>query len=482
MSKALTPRAVGNLTSGAAVSAPASTPQPVNLSPTSLLIMPHLTPTIDERAVNFFFSNHVVGIDVPSRGFIDHMHAHPDYELGDNLLSSIKAVGLAGFSNAAKAPGLMVEAKKQYTSAVRHLNAALQSPVEVKKDSTLLAVMVLGIFETLAGKSENSLTAWAAHLNGAAALMKIRGPPQMATVAGRRLYGQITASLATSCLQQEIELPDHILELREELDKYVDINNLAWQNHHVLMQFTNFFAKVQKGKITNLQIILDRALELDNKLALIFSHVTQDWTFSILYTNDDPEVVYHGYYHVYQHALSAMMWNGMRTMRIMLNEIIRNMLLRGFLAKPPMFFDRKHTEQLQKSTDTLYQVSSDIIASVPQYLGYTSASNIPSPHSPFGSPEPLRRRKTGPWSESVSVNQYSPWDSVQASVPLLRTAGYQLPWALFLVGVTEMVTEPVLRWVIKTLGRVRDVLGIQQANVLAERLERTRLPSFTRKA
>ena len=443
--------------------------------------MPHLAPTIDERAVNFFFSNHVAGIDVPSRGFIDHMQTHPDYELGDNLLSSIKAVGLAGFSNVAKAPALLVEAKKQYLSAVRHLNVALQSPVEAKKDSTLMAVMVLGIFETLVGRSENSLIAWAAHLNGASALMKIRGPEQLSTLAGRRLFGQITASLATSCLQQEIEMPEHIHELRRHLGKFIDTNNLIWQNHQVLIDFTTFFARVKTGKITNLQLILTRALELDKELTLIFSRPSHDWTYSTVYTDQDPELVYTGYYHVYQHALSAMNWNGMRTMRIMLNEIIRNVLLKGFSLKPPLFVERMYTDQLQKSTDTLYQTSSDIIASVPQHLGYTSGSDANSHDSNFESREPIQPRREGQiLSGFMDTSSGFPEASASpTSVPLLRTSSYQLPWALFLVGVTDIVTEPVLRWVIKTLRLVSQCLGIQQAIVLADRLEHTRLPAFT---
>ncbi|KAL8791176.1 MAG: hypothetical protein Q9195_006015 [Heterodermia aff. obscurata] len=437
-----------------------------------------MTPTIDERAVNFFFSNHIVGVGLPSRGFIDHMHAHPDYDLDDNLLSSIKAVGLAGVSNVTKAPGLLEEAGKRYVTAVRHLNAALQSPVDVKKDTTLMAVMILGIFETLVGRSENSFVAWAAHLNGAAALMKIRGPEQMKTATARRLYGQITAMLATSCLQQDIALPEHIFELRLELDKHVNIKDITWENHRVLILFTNLHAKVKRGKLTDLQEIFNQCLELDSKLVQVFSDTTDDWKFSTIYTDEEPDLVYNGRFHVYQHAISAQMWNGMRAIRIMLNEMIRNVLLKGFSSKPPLFVHKAHTEQLQKSTDVLYEISADIISSVPQYLGYIPTENLVSPNKSFGSRETILMRNSGQmWSGFVNMNQELP-DLKTSSVPLLRTAGYQLPWALFLVGVTDIVTEPVLRWVIKILKEFTRILGIQQATVLAEKLELTRLPAF----
>ena len=481
--KAITPECSGN-----SALANQSTNRSVDGSSTSLSLLPNLTPTIDERAVAFFFSNHVLGIDSPSRGFIEYVQTDPGYDFGDSLMCSLKAVGLAGFANTAKASGIMAEAKKQYLVAVRVLNTALQSPIEAKKDSTLLAVMILGIFETLAGRTEDSLVAWAAHLNGAAALMKLRGPEQVSTIAGRRLYGQITASLATSCLGQEVGLPDHIWDLRLELEKHVDPKDISWQNHRVLLLFTNFYAKVKRKQITDLQEILDTSLSLESSLVDIFRDMPNDWTYSTVYTNKDPDIVYYGCYHVYQHALSAMMWNGMRTIRALLNEIIRNVLLTGFAMKPPMFTDAKYTKMFQISTDSLYKINFDIIASVPQHLGYTTRNtSICSPKSQFdaqfSSSEPVlpnlrneRFARLGSLPEDIS------WErSSSNSVPLLRTAGYQLPWALFLVGVTDIATEPVLRWAISMLKHISEYMGIQQATVLAEKLERERLPSFTGK-
>ena len=450
----------------------------VNLSPASLLLLPNLAPTIDERAVGFFFSNHVVGIDVSSRGFIDHLQSHPDYNLVDNLLTSIKAVGLAGFSNVTKSPSLMIEAKKNYVVAVRLINAALQSPEDVKKDTTLLAVMILGIFETLAGRSQDALVAWAAHLKGAAALIRVRGPEQLSRPAGRRLFGQLTSSLATSCLQQEVELPEHILDLRLELDRHIDPTDITWRYHRVLLLFTNFYAKVRHGKITDVQKILNRSLELDNMLTETFSDLPDDWTFSIVHTDKDPNIVYVSYYHVYHHALAAMLWNGVRTLRVLLHQIIRGVLLKGFSARPPLFVEPSFTEQLQTSTDILYQLNRDIIASVPQHLGYT-CENAPaaSPHAPFRLPEPPYPRQPRMPAGPRSTFQV-PQSNSSTTFPYLRTAGGgQLPWALFLVGVTDIVTEPVIRWVISTLRLIGQSTGVQQATVLADRLEHTRLPS-----
>lgn len=371
----------------------------------------------------------------------------------------------------------MIEAKKKYVVAVRLINAALQSPEEVKKDSTLLAIMILGIFETLASTSQDALVAWAAHLKGAAALIKVRGPEQFSRPAGRRLFGQITASLATSCLQQEVALPEHILDLRMELDRYIDPTDIIWRYHRVLILFTNFFAQVRHGEMKDVKEILNRSLELENMLIETFSDLPHEWTFSVVHSDDDPNLVYLGFYHVYHHAAAAMLWNGMRCIKILLHEIIRGVLLKGFSAKPPLFVDPSYTKQLQTSTANLYQLNNDIIASVPQHLGYPrKGKSNPAvlPHSPFRLPEPPYPRQPAGSGPIVQT----PRSNSSTTVPYLRIAGgIQLPWALYLVGITDIVTEPVLRWVISTLRLVGQITGVQQAAVLADRLDLTRLPS-----
>lgn len=398
-------------------------------------------------------------------------------------MASIKAVGLASFSNATRAPELMREAKKHYTVAVRLLNSALQSPVEIKKDTTLLAIMILGVFETLTGREEDSLIAWAAHLKGAAALMETRGPQQVSTVAGRRLYGQITSGLISVCLQQEIAIPGHILDLSREVFTYDDTNDVIWATQRVILLFTNFYAKLKHGEIVDLHEILNKSQKLEDMLIRTFVDVPRDWTFTTVYTEDNPDLIYHGCYHLYHHALAAISWNGMRTIRIMLNEIMRDTLLLGLSAEPPLFVEPKYTEQLQSSTDTLYQISFDIIASVPQYLGYAGGNSLRSPFSGISEgTESSSRGAPSSRSDHNSKGHRIPLDAVNVSVPLLRTALYNLPWVLLVVGSSGLVTEPILRWIIRTLKLISTSLGIRQATILATRLEQTRLPQVVDKA
>lgn len=57
------------------------------------------------------------------------------------------AVGLAALSLVQHCPTLTLEARKMQLRALSQIRTALADPVEVKTDSTLVAVVLLGIFE-----------------------------------------------------------------------------------------------------------------------------------------------------------------------------------------------------------------------------------------------------------------------------------------------------------------------------------------------
>lgn len=77
-------------------------------------------------------------------------------------------------------------ARKSYGHALRLTNAALRNPDEALKDTTMLSVLVLGLFEASMDHSPRGLRAWQQHINGAAELARMRGPAQFKTKPGIR--------------------------------------------------------------------------------------------------------------------------------------------------------------------------------------------------------------------------------------------------------------------------------------------------------
>jgi hypothetical protein len=387
-----------------------------------------------------------------------------------HLFASIKAVGLAGISNVANSPELMEDARKSYSTALHLVNTALKSPTDVTKDSTLLSVMVLSVFETITGHCHRSLHAWSKHISGAAALVKLRGPNQLHSRAGFRLFSQVTASLLMSCVHRELPIPGDILELRAEAARCVHAlaSDPAWRLQDVLIEFAAFRAELRDGEQNDLEAVLSKALGLDGAfLALVGeSNIPAAWRYDAIFPDRgavDRDVVFDGCYHVYKDYGVAQIWNSMRSCRILLNRTIRDTLLRGFAARPPVFVALEHTALFQGAMDALFRLQADILASVPQYLGCGDIANT------LGLSAPFDVSSLG----SLGTGSIRPCNPSSDQSPSRRASGvYFILWPLYLVGSMDITTEAGRLWVIKRLQFIGRSEGIQMAIALAGLLEK----------
>ena len=133
--------------------------------------------------------------------------------------------------------------------------------------------------------------------------------------------------------------------------------------HDTMVLVTNFRAHMRRGIISNPQERVARALEIDRAALLIYADAPNIYEYQKVYISDKPDVVFAGCYHVYQHYMAATVWNGMRTIRMMLYETIRDNLSNLHSSTSSSLIDKQYTAQYQVSTTTLYQLKSDIIAS-----------------------------------------------------------------------------------------------------------------------
>ncbi|CZS97219.1 related to negative acting factor [Rhynchosporium agropyri] len=387
-------------------------------------------PTLEERsaavfgtmAPTWFQAFDFVGVLCRS----ENLEAH--------LQASINAVGLASLANASLAPEMMAKARWDYVKALRLTNEALRSPTSVKKDSTLFSVMVLSIYEMISGTNEVSLDSWAEHVKGAAALVRLRGPEQFKHPVGQRMFLQVTSNLLLNCIQRTIPMPQHFIELRKEAEKLIDTDSPAWRLSGVLIDFTIFRAKVKDCEIVGPRIVINQALELDQRLVDEFEDLPEEWMYEIVYTSENPHLVWNGNYHVYQEYLMSHIWNAMRTSRIMLHEVIRDQLLSDSTALIPHFTTGENANRLGTSTDVMLEMQADILASVPHHT-----------------PSLLNRNTSAVFDNSRS---------------------YFVLWPLFLAGSMDLATEPIRMWAAARLRDIGESMGIRQAVVISEVLMR----------
>ncbi|KAH6711136.1 hypothetical protein DL95DRAFT_419426 [Leptodontidium sp. 2 PMI_412] len=410
-----------------------------------------LAPTIEERATGFFVANFVLGMSGPSKGYLDYLtDVTRTQVLDDGLLSSMRAVGLAGYAHSVHAPSLLKNARYEYYRALKATNAALRDPVDVKKDTTLLSIMILGIFETITGSKQSSLKDWAQHINGAAAVIKLRGPDQILTPTGRRMMITVTSSLLITCIYRGVPLPKHMQDYMEDALRLVENPDPSFRVQEMMMRFANLRSDILHKRLTDPRKILSRALELDGVLLNISSNPPPGWAYEVIYTDTYADIVYNGQYHLYYDYWMAQIWNALRILRIMLNETMRTVLLAGFSSKPPVFTETQHTAQFQVSTDVIYSLQADILYSVPQHLNIF--------------PEPAGFRDHG--IASVRLHKV-----MEEFAGVRMSGGSFLIWPLWFVGVVDVATDEMKGFVVRNLKNIAVTMGIQQAAVLARIVE-----------
>lgn len=315
-----------------------------------------------------------------------------------------------------------------------------------------------------------------------------------------------------------VELPRYVHEMNQEVQKWEDPTEPGNRFFHVHIAAIDFRAYILQHKLTDLNEIVERALEIDEDANKIFEGAGKDWEYEVMPCDQGTPGVFGQEYHIYPHLAAAQTWNWIRYIRIYIHDVLRNTLIAGFSAVPPVFAGKKYIQLLEKSTKTLYQMQADIFASMPQYLHdtpktssnwhqkctYTWAptSTKESLTTPSTGNSPASSPASGTTEEGSSSSKSSPSspntpdsrqftsnfldssiDTIPKSripatskeqLPIIRVSGgYSTLWALFIAGTTPIASPESQDYVLRTLERVSSEFGINQAKVFASAL-RTR--------
>lgn len=106
-----------------------------------------LSPSVRDVATCFFWDNYVLDDIRSGQGWLRHLPTGESLYQSPAVMAVIEAIGLASVSNIERVPALMIAARRSYSEAVSWTNTILQHPTECLADSTLAAVILLGMFE-----------------------------------------------------------------------------------------------------------------------------------------------------------------------------------------------------------------------------------------------------------------------------------------------------------------------------------------------
>ncbi|KAJ5781997.1 transcriptional regulator family: Fungal Specific TF [Penicillium psychrosexuale] len=389
-----------------------------------------LSPNADDIGVNYFLRNFVSG-QSSSRGCLNYIPSvyredgeHP------TLVTSMAAVGLVALANSTQQSDLANLARAKYTEAIRNVNVALTSPVESVKDSTLMSVISLGVFEHV---SEHK--SWVRHVQGAAALVVARGKGQFTSTATILMFNQVRADLVLACVHNEEPFPKDMIQLQEEAAKHTDASGAFW----LLGILGTRCADLLMGVRANTrQVPWPEYLEEATMMEREFQHTAMLLTAQEPYTVTQnacwaPELSYNGRVDLYKDTWAIRVWNNLRNLQMIVYEIMLYLLNKILVTDLTLTSAVRQSLKLkvQMAMQNLSMLGDDILATIPQALEFlSSASTTPSLDLPFHG--------------SVS-------------------GGYILTWCLYMVGKCPATKAETRRWIIQRLQHFGRNMGISIA-------------------
>lgn len=205
-----------------------------------------INPPIGDSVYNYFVQNFVQGSSLRNHGYLDFLFPllanqsqsqAPGGGQRDNnnnaLPMAFAATAMIAFAARQKALDLIPKAESVYLRALEATVTAIGDPDRARDNSTLACVTLLTTFEVFhrpdmttlkkqlrpSRPSHQKAEAFGSHLDGAVALMKMRGKELFQTIVGRKLFLMLRSLLASRSLCYGTPLDPELYRLTDELEQ-----------------------------------------------------------------------------------------------------------------------------------------------------------------------------------------------------------------------------------------------------------------------
>lgn len=388
-----------------------------------------LSVPLEDEAAYFFFYNFVSEDPTSATAYSQVL---PSLYRQDSPFSAlpkiIDAIGLAGIANMKHAPELMVAAGQKYARVLRSITATIQDSKEASTDQTLMAVLLLGMFEIITCSNPESMRSWANHVSGATAIARLRGTDQLRTPIGRNIFSSLRVQILTDCLQRRLIIPPDFIEWTEIAAEAEPKEALPEQQlFPIVGRLCALRATAERSHNNDIGVVtlanfIDADLEdWKNNLPPSFSYSTIQ--------SANTEYVFSDTYHLYCNTRTVAIWNLYRCARILTQQVITAWLRRNSMPNPTL-----HESHRRQSGVLLANLAYDICASGPCILGASRSS-------------------------------------VYSSRPPRAATGIALLWPFYLAATMDQQTPGMRAWIITRLDLIGRNMGIKQAESLANVLK-----------
>lgn len=408
------------------------------------------------QAKDLFYYNYVVGTLKPF-DFLQ-MFSSPTCK-DDHLSSSMDAVALAYLNYQRRIPDAQSDARRHYVTALRLLNKAIQDPELAKKDSTLLSILLLDLYEKITNQEPHYEGAWAAHLQGALTLVKMRGDQQYDDPIALRMLVRLTTNEIISCVVSHRPVPEEIVALRANIEANVSsLANPKTRESDLMIEFARLRHDIEDGYLPDEEVIASLK-NLDCRFLALSMDVQPTWQFKTIQVEEKSSHHFESYHHIYPAEQIGQMWNVLRLTRILINELI---LSRYSKVEEVGIHDSSF---YQPAIDTITSMASDICATVPQYIGDISAGGfhkltaipVMAPNLPPGTAK--RKERALPFKHTTSPS------------PTHHLPCYRLIFPLYVAAQSSGAPPSLRPWAIEQLRFMADYHAIENAVRVADILE-----------
>lgn len=489
-----------------------------------------LAPSFRERGTAYFFSRYVT---------IDENALHQRFDFiydvwkpgalvsgsqVDAVIASMTAVGLAGLSQLTQSKECFSSARKSYGTALRLVNASLRDPAEAVKDTTMLCVLILGVFEMMADPGQITMNAWYEHINGAVVLAKLRGVSQLRTNAGIRMFNMLCQSVMIASMQKRAPMPPELISFQSELLSGSEAELLSRGFSRVALSKPIFMMlqmrhDVHAGLAGELDEMLGRLDAIDAEFERTMASFPPVSRYKVLRVTRPHRAVFRDHCHVYRSTALSSIWNLLRLAHMLELEFVLTTIQRNFadVGEAGERVPDCYMTRYRKAWMKLQGVTSAIVASVPQHFGLLSPTNpyfdtltpmaatsdaatlsttvvkqpqntsVPSPSSSTSSASATPPLPRDDWAEKDDYRRQdldelvfddggptleNPTrarnaDEEAARLILLASSTNGLVWPLFCVATSSVCTPLLKAYVVERLNAIHDETGLKQAGTLA---------------
>ncbi|KAH8770069.1 hypothetical protein F5883DRAFT_458203 [Diaporthe sp. PMI_573] len=414
-------------------------------------VCPGLQTPLDEQATCFFLSNFVLTLSTGQNpglfSFALKILQAPGIK-ETPFPMAFTAVSLAALAGRPNSRHLLPKSQIYYSTALVQLKEVLQDKKRATDDATLATAILLSFYEGLASDNE-SMAGWSNHLDGAKALIRLRGKDVIteSTPEGLEMF-QLVRSMS----------------IRQNMFGFVanpSVSDVEWWGQHVVSDKSGHVALVLNmkttliraeadalltsgpktaGKIDKALDLLRRAREIVTELGrwLENCHPTwpkfvSGWAKEISDDRLDKAATFPGPLYTFPNVWVAGKHLNTNASRILLAGIIVRCV--RWICAPS---DHTKTDDYAEAMRIGCEEVTNVIASVPYFVTW-QGDRTTTPYFPCGAP--------------TSPKAYS---GVTALYPLLCT------------GLSEFVTPRQKKWLCGRLMGMSEAMGIKQAEVFSK--------------